>query len=420
MLEDTSYRTDKTWSSSKLVDFVCPPFSTEGPAVTCSPVPDYPMHIMLRIEPGQAGTGEPTPENARAIIPRTSIEVRQCGLNLLDLRGRLSSTKGVVVSENEDGTFTFHGTVSEDRVVFIKDCAFSAQLKAGATYYIQSEPTRTEKTGVYIQVTATSRKDGSRVYYTSANGMAAFVAWPEQYDYCVTIQTDRAARTMTFKNWTTGFQIAAAAAPFTRYKPESRSVTVQLGQGIYGGIVDLLTGKIQITEAQIDESIYSRMWYSKNGGQGMARMIFPGKVKVGHTPVCSIFKSYHKSAYMETHEGVYLSESDEQFLDFVVSVSRLTKYGAVAGSTNTYVAAFARMAKELKMQTICTLPEPIERQLPPGQSSALSGFAGINTLWHNAGPLTVQGKTDLQGALKLQQDQIDELREAIVSTGGNI
>ena len=61
-------------------------------------------------------------------------------------------------------------------------------------------------------------------------------------------------------------------------------------------------------------------------------------------------------------------------------------------------------------QVVYKLTEPITIQLTPQQIAALSG---VNTLYTDAGTLTVTGRED-------PQHTITELKNAIISLGGNI
>ena len=71
-----------TWSSEKIVNSLCPPFTETGNPVTCNPVEDYPLDVTVTMEPIQEGTGDPSPDNVRPISGRDSVQVTRCGKNL--------------------------------------------------------------------------------------------------------------------------------------------------------------------------------------------------------------------------------------------------------------------------------------------------------------------------------------------------
>lgn len=76
-LNDDAINTTEAWSSKKIVDTFCPSFSVSGNPVTCNPVEDYPLSAVVTLEPKQAGSGDPSPENVRPISGYDSVTVTQ-------------------------------------------------------------------------------------------------------------------------------------------------------------------------------------------------------------------------------------------------------------------------------------------------------------------------------------------------------
>ena len=76
-LNDNAVNTTEAWSSKKIVDTLCPAFSVSGNPVTCHPVEDYPLSAVVSLEPKQAGSGDPSPENVRPISGYDSVTVTQ-------------------------------------------------------------------------------------------------------------------------------------------------------------------------------------------------------------------------------------------------------------------------------------------------------------------------------------------------------
>ena len=83
-LNDNAINTTEAWSSKKIVDTLCPPFSLSGNPVTCHPVEGYPLSAVVTLKPKQAGSGDPSPDNVRPITGWDSVQVTRCGKNLLD------------------------------------------------------------------------------------------------------------------------------------------------------------------------------------------------------------------------------------------------------------------------------------------------------------------------------------------------
>lgn len=76
-LNENAVTTTEAWSSKKIVDTLCPPFSVSGNPVTCHPVEGYPLSAVVTLEPKQAGTGDPSPDNVRPISGYDSVTVTQ-------------------------------------------------------------------------------------------------------------------------------------------------------------------------------------------------------------------------------------------------------------------------------------------------------------------------------------------------------
>ena len=71
-----------TWSGRNIVDRLCPAFSESGAVATCQPVEGYPLEVISHIQPVQAGSGDPSPDNIRPITGHTQVKLTRCGKNL--------------------------------------------------------------------------------------------------------------------------------------------------------------------------------------------------------------------------------------------------------------------------------------------------------------------------------------------------
>lgn len=76
-LNDDAVNATEAWSSKKIVDTLCPPFSVSGNPVTCHPVEGYPLSAVVTLKPKQAGSGDPSLENVRPISGYDSVTVTQ-------------------------------------------------------------------------------------------------------------------------------------------------------------------------------------------------------------------------------------------------------------------------------------------------------------------------------------------------------
>ena len=69
----------KPWTSLKIVNTLCAPFTAEGNPVTCTPVEGYPLSVQASWEPRQEGEGDPSPENVRPIAGIDAVTVTLSG-----------------------------------------------------------------------------------------------------------------------------------------------------------------------------------------------------------------------------------------------------------------------------------------------------------------------------------------------------
>ena len=60
-IDDSVVSADSPWSSKKIIETLCPPISESGNPVVCYPVAGYPLGVVAKWEPTQAGSGEPYP-----------------------------------------------------------------------------------------------------------------------------------------------------------------------------------------------------------------------------------------------------------------------------------------------------------------------------------------------------------------------
>ena len=84
---DNTGVSDATWGAKQIIDTLCPPIEESGNPVQCYPVAGYPLGCKVSWEPVQEGSGDPSPDNIRAIKGRESVTVTRCGENLSNAEG---------------------------------------------------------------------------------------------------------------------------------------------------------------------------------------------------------------------------------------------------------------------------------------------------------------------------------------------
>lgn len=124
--------------------------------------------LTAQIEPTQSGTGDPSPDNVRAISGYTGVTVTRTGKNLIDPAGFAREN---VFTVNSDGscTFTKYAASSSGRITNICDC----RVKAGQTVTFSADITGAPTSGNPIHFDLAATMTGSirgSVICTVSNG----------------------------------------------------------------------------------------------------------------------------------------------------------------------------------------------------------------------------------------------------------
>lgn len=310
VIDDSKISSSTTWSSQKIVDTLCPPFTVSGATVQCTPMANYPLGVQVEITPTQEGTGDPSLENVRPIVGWDAATIWHGGNNMLDMDETTASTSAVYGLEVEKignyiriyGTSTVTGirsfgiAISNQNYLYGKGFVFSWFTNEPSVAFVYGLRTVSEK---YIAIQM-NLQEGQVCDFT--------------------------------------IQIALGVQKLTVYEPyRGETVAVMLGQTVYGGTLDVGTGTLTVTQAEIE---------SYNG---------------------------------ENLPGQWISDRD------IYTPGTQPSIGA---------------------QVVYDLAESQTIQLAPQQIIALSG---TNTLFADAGDITVTGVSDPGAAIATLQDRLTAL-----------
>lgn len=219
-LNDSAVNTAEAWSSKKIVDTLCPSFSVSGNPVTCNPVEGYPLSAVVTLEPKQAGSGDPSPENVRAISGYDSLAVNVRGKNLLDPDNVSAVTGGYGFTITYEGNNTVHIT-GQPNNPSPADLSFSV-LEVN-DYGLSGKGFVISAFNVSGNLTATSAY-GLRTPTENALAIIAYLDNSVTYDARI--------------------QISVSVDGLDTYEPyqPGTTATLTLPETIYGGTVDAVTG----------------------------------------------------------------------------------------------------------------------------------------------------------------------------------
>lgn len=216
-LNDSAVNATEAWSSKKIVDTLCPEFSVSCNPVTCNPVEGYPLGAVVTLEPKQAGSGDPSPENVRAISGWDSLTLTRCGENLLDIPKIDQSTPGFPVGVSVSVNFPVPITISADysSVIISKDIwRFKVDFLDGSSNY--GDDFKLNGTaGTYAVFNGTQENPITSITYRGTN-----------------ITSGEISSIMC--------NIGSTPEPYEPYQGDAYDIA--LPETVYGGTVDAVTG----------------------------------------------------------------------------------------------------------------------------------------------------------------------------------
>lgn len=217
-----------TWSSEKILDTLCPPFTETGNPITCNPVEGYPLSAVVTLKPKQAGTGDPSPDNVRPISGYDSVTVNVRGKNLLSDENFQSSVKnGITFTKMGNGVVHIEGTAS-------------APADSKTVYDVPQLPPR-KYVGVLdsnIQVVVKKASTGQIVWYNPSKVIIEPGDVIQYYYFAVVSGSSLNKDDYIFL---VPGESPCQASDFEPYQPGTTS-TLTLPETIYGGTVDAVTG----------------------------------------------------------------------------------------------------------------------------------------------------------------------------------
>lgn len=320
VIDDSKISSSTTWSSQKIVDTLCPPFTTSGETVQCTPVANYPLDVQVEITPTQEGTGDPSPENVRPIVGWDAVNITRCGKNLLDMSDAYANGYNLTGFKNmlKPGMQYTYTVKSSGGIAF----SLYAVTKANTPWGDGQ-----------LQLTTSYINEGKSETFTAPSNIQdfAYIALAGGTDGIGSV----------FPNVEFQLELGSASTSYEPYR--GQTYTIPLGQTVYGGTLDVGTGTLTVTQVKIE---------SYNG---------------------------------ENLPGQWISDRD------IYTPGTQPSIGA---------------------QVVYALAESQTIQLAPQQIIALSG---TNTLFADAGNITVTGASDPIATITALQDRVSALESAALN-----
>ena len=229
--------------------------TVSGSIVTIDDGVDAPIADMtVAIEPVQAGSGDPSPDNVRPITGWTGVNVTRTGKNLYNIADTIGSDNAVV-------------TITGNSLHVVADASKGYQsayvqarkmiYKSGRTYYVKFKVTQNS---TYVN-------GYTRFAFRSINShliapARSIIMRSGVYEYSGTITLDIDCYACFLMNNGTGSEnmadttfydimISEVDAPFEPYNGAVYSVSFEDAGTVYGGSLDVSTGKLVVDKVKI-------------------------------------------------------------------------------------------------------------------------------------------------------------------------
>ena len=288
-INDEAVNTTETWSSKKLLDTLCPPFTETGNPITCNPVEGYPLSAVVTLEPKQAGSGDPSPDNVRPITGRDEVTVNVRGKNLLSDENFQSSVQnGITFTKMGNGMVHIEGTATPS--ADSKSVYDVPQLPPGNYYGISAA----------LIIVVKKASTGSNMYYNGIGGVTIDAGDVIQYYYFAV--GGNATVNKTDYIFLAPGESPFSASDFEPYQPGT-TAALTLPETIYGGTVDAATGVGSKTWGYIasyngeslpgewisDRDVYSAGTTPTNGAQVAYKLATPEPFQAtGNQPIPAV------------------------------------------------------------------------------------------------------------------------------------
>ena len=350
--------------------------SASGAVASFSDGEDLPLNSLnVDIEPVQSGSGDPSPSNVRPITGWNGVKVTRCGKNLWK---RVSnsypvSSYGITYSLNADGSIHVQGTASGQSNNY--PIASNGMSVCAGTYTMSVKTTDPNIHFIFGGGNGTS----GVAYTDMVNGSVKTFATAGGTTGHNIIRINSGATV----NGDIYIQLEEGSTA-TQYEPYNGvDVSIDLGQTVYGGTLNPLTGVLTVDRAMVDlgmltwntSSSGTNRFYSSNNGTP----IYDKNNGVGM--ICSQYK-YDGFGYPAT--SYYGASGTLRLLGTANSQAREIYIVDDAKAGKTGAQFKADMSG---VQLVYVLSTPYEIQLTPHQIRSLYGN---NTIFADTGNVALE------------------------------
>ena len=329
--------------------------SESGQAINITDgAPLYLQECKAEIESVQEGSGDPSPTNIRPISGQTEVTVTRCGKNMFDISSLIYGRIDNNGNDYQDGSPNFKRT----QYIFLKAGTYTLSRKTASSWY-KCYLYNLNKIGVGFLVNNNTDLYNSFVLENDGYIRIAFGYVPTDED-CIQLEHGDTA---------------------TEYEAyNGNTYTIQLGDTIYGGELDVVTGELRATHGEVDLGDLNWMydptsWIGANFYAEFNNIKYIGDYATTTYPIlCEKYKVAARNL--------------DSFVDDSITVD-----GSVGQPTHiqvkdsTYTDAIVFKTAVTGTKLVYELATPYTIQLTPQQIRLLEG---TNNLSCNTGELNIE------------------------------
>lgn len=330
------------------------------------------------LEPKQAGSGDPAPDNVRPLSSWAGAKLTRIGRNALPNAAKTQTISGVTFTPNADGSITANGTATGTVFYTISDAAPIAP----GEYVLRGAPDG----GGYATFSIRAIVNGSNIYDDYGDGQSFTVDAGGMVQGYIVIRSGYTATDLRL--YPGMYSLSDPQTEYTPYQKEEFSV--DFGQTVYSGRLDWQSGALTVDSAFVTVD-GTENWISSPNvtdrflldvGNGQANVPVVCSHAKGDTP-----EMKPNTAYMNTTG------------DFAWNFSALGE--TTLDEFKAYLAA--QKAAGAPVQIAYPLATPTIIQLTPQEIKQLQG---ANTLYGD-GSVAVVGLQNPHPAMKARLEALE-------------
>lgn len=333
---------------------------------------DVPMKsVKVAIVPKQSGSGDPSPINERPISGWTDADAHVSGKNIAVNNKGDATIYGVTFSVQADGSVKVSGTATASTLYTFSSnykTATEIGLKAGEQYRVSGGKSTSLRFGTQCRYGSNVLDTGSGVSFTASE--------TEQYNIAIYIPTGATVNDTVYPM----VRPASADATYEPAKPIT-TTPVPLGQTVYGGEVDVVSGVLKVTHAMVDMGTLSYSFAAlSNNRKSFTHTFTDIRRSVNGDDKVDAYASMYTAS---TYNGTWANGN--------MSYNIANNSNSILFINNAYSDAASFQTAMTGQTLVYPLATPTTVQLTPTQVATL---LGTNNVWADCGDIAVEYRAD--------------------------